>query len=290
MKIRLLLIVFILPLSLFAQPGSTDIVLLDLEWNQHGRLDLKNPVWVTSRDGYDNQPHFTPDGSSILYTSIRESQADIYRFDLTTKETLQMTETAESEYSPVVMSDGAHFSAVVVEEKDSAQRLWRYPLEGGKSKLIMDAVDPVGYYAWMGEQHVAMFILGEEKNHMAVCHKRKQHLKVISFDIGRCVQPVPGEESASFTVPMNKSRVIRKYEQESGRVSDVCKTIPESEDYCWTPDGKIMMGSGSRLYFFDTKGDNRWHLGFELKDLGIEAFNRIAVSPDGGRIALVVPH
>jgi Tol biopolymer transport system component len=49
--------------------------------------------------GYNNQPSFLPDGKTVLYTSFRNGQTDIYRYDLSTGKTTQVTNTTESEYS-----------------------------------------------------------------------------------------------------------------------------------------------------------------------------------------------
>lgn len=279
--------------GLAAQVPDSDILLLDIEWNDRGRPVLKNPVWVTEREGYDNQPSFDPTGEFVLYTSVRNGQADIYRYVLDTGDTTQMTSTPESEYSPIVTPGGAHFSVVAVESDDSTQRIWRFPLADAEEerlpRIVMETINPVGYYTWLDENYLAMFILGKDRNSMMICHRRKQKPKVVSGDIGRCIQTIPGVEAASFTVQRKEYRAIRKYDHKSGKVTDICKALPESEDYCWTPDGKILMGSGSRLYFFNPKGDQRWHLGFELLDLGISNFNRLAISPKGDKIALVVP-
>ena len=68
---------------------------------------------VTTWEGYDNQPSFTPDGAAILYTSIRaDNQADIYRHGLADNSTMRLTETEEAEYSPTVTPDGKFFSVV----------------------------------------------------------------------------------------------------------------------------------------------------------------------------------
>src|ERR1043165_5982756 len=61
---------------------------------------LGRPINITRRAGYDNQPSFTPDGRSVLYTSTREDgQSDIYRYDIAAQTTARVTSTPESEYS-----------------------------------------------------------------------------------------------------------------------------------------------------------------------------------------------
>ena len=289
---RILLILFFIAAlaRANAQVPATDIVLFDLIWNDRGRIELSNPVPVTDRDGYDNQPSFSPEGDYILYTSIRNEQADIYRYDIASGQTVAATTTPEeSEYSPVVNAEGTAFSVVRVEDDDSTQRVWRFPVDGGKPRLLMDQIAPVGYYAWMEDGHIALFILGDGKQTLQICHSMKQRTFVVAPDIGRCLQKVPGENAVSFIAkrPGGKDK-IRAYDNRTRRVTDIADALPESQDFAWTPDGKLLMGSGGRLYFFDPADDQRWHLGFDLEThLGRTGMSRMAVSPDGRKLAVV---
>src|SRR5512142_1750822 len=94
---------------------STDIWLVSLEGP--GTPRVGHAENLTQRIGYDNQPSFTPDGQSILYTRIEgNAPSDVWRISLATRETSNVTRTiVESEYSPTPMPDGRHFSTVRVE-------------------------------------------------------------------------------------------------------------------------------------------------------------------------------
>src|SRR5690348_15931626 len=52
-----------------AGPPGTDIWVATLSV-RHDTVVIGRPENVTHRLGYDNQPAFTPDGRSVLYTSI----------------------------------------------------------------------------------------------------------------------------------------------------------------------------------------------------------------------------
>src|SRR6266550_4423231 len=89
-----------------ATPPSSDIFIVDVKTKLDRKMrtdELKfgEPKKITDFAGYNNQPFFMPDGHSILYTSIRNKQADIYRYDIQTA-TTQITNTPESEYSPTL--------------------------------------------------------------------------------------------------------------------------------------------------------------------------------------------
>ncbi|HEV7231166.1 MAG TPA: hypothetical protein VGO45_07555, partial [Bacteroidia bacterium] len=67
--------------ALHAQLPDSDIWLFDL--NQHDdTFSFSNPVNITNRPGYDNQPVFSSDGKRIYYASYRDdNQSDIYFYD-----------------------------------------------------------------------------------------------------------------------------------------------------------------------------------------------------------------
>src|SRR5262249_27966039 len=96
-------------------PPDTEIYLVPMK-TADGAITLGAPANITNNPGYDNQPLFTADGRSILFTSIRASttlgpngaaQSDIYRYDIPTAQTTQVTNTPESEYSPTITPSGA---------------------------------------------------------------------------------------------------------------------------------------------------------------------------------------
>src|SRR2546429_4187622 len=139
-------------------PPSSDIYIIDVK-SYDGELEFSPPVKINATTGYNNQPFFLPNGHGILYTSIRDKQADIYRYDISTKATTQITSTPESEYSPTLMPDGKNISVVRV-EADGTQRLWKFPLAGGAPSLIVENIKPVGYHLWIDDHTLALFVLG----------------------------------------------------------------------------------------------------------------------------------
>src|SRR4051812_45191978 len=126
-----------------------------------GSIAFEAPVNITMRKGYDNQPFFSPNGRFLFFTSTHDdAQADIYRYDLRSKETIRVTTTApESEYSATVMPGGNRISVIRV-EKDSAQRLWSFTLNGRDPRIVLTDIKPVGYHTWIDTTHVALFVLG----------------------------------------------------------------------------------------------------------------------------------
>ena len=59
------------------------------------------------------------------------------------------------------------------------------------------------------------------------------------------------------------------------------------EDYAWTPDGKLLMGQGAKLFVWDPTLGGDWREIADLGSAGIGGITRLAVSPLGDRLALV---
>src|SRR5256884_6786780 len=171
-------------------PPSSDIYIIDVK-SYDGELEFSPPVKINATTGYNNQPFFLPNGRSILYTSIRDKQADIYRYDISTKATTQITNTPESEYSPTLMPDEKNISVVRV-EADGTQRLWKFPLAGGAPSLVLENIKPVGYHLWVDDDTLALFVLGKP-NTLQLVDLRTGKAQVIADNPGRILRRVPHE-------------------------------------------------------------------------------------------------
>ncbi|MEM6800707.1 MAG: hypothetical protein AAF696_04845, partial [Bacteroidota bacterium] len=142
------------------------------------------------------------------------------------------------------------------------------------------------YYAWFREKEVAMFILGKP-NTFKYCNYKKQKLKGFDFNLGRSLHKIPKSEKVSLVDKSDPEHwYIKSWNPQNNELKMLIECMRGQEDYCWTPDGRILMGSKGALFIYDPqKGDKVWK---KLGDLGIGTFQRLACSPKGDMIALVV--
>ena len=271
-----------------APPPSTDIFLVEVT-GRDGLWRFGRPRNVTGREGYDNQPHFTPGGEAILYTSIREDrQADIYRFDVRPGGAhTRLTATAEDEYSPTPMPGGAFFSVVRV-EADRTQRLWKFPFSGGAPALVLENVKPVGYHVWADEHTLGLFVLGTP-NTLQLADTRTGRAETILPNVGRSLQRVPGRRAFSFVHKVSDAEwLVKTFDLRTRAVTTVAPTVPGSEDYVWTPDGRaLLMAKGSKLFMRRLAADADWKEAADFAADGLKEITRLALSPKGDRLALV---
>ena len=267
-------------------PPATDIFLFEL-----GDLDAWEPappVNITDRDGYDNQPSFLPDGSGLLYTSIREGQADVYRYSLADGSTHQVTDTPESEYSPTPTPWDRAFTTVRV-ESDGSQRLWRFPLEAGEPWLVLEDVQPVGYHTWLSSYTVALFVLGDPPT-LELVYLGTKTPRRLADSIGRSLHMVPENGHLSFVRKVGERWFIDAFDPWIEKEYKLVKTRPGSEDFTWTADGRILMGEGSKLYSYRHGPRAKLDPWVEVADFetfGVRDVTRLDLSPDERHLAVV---
>jgi hypothetical protein len=290
-------------------PPDTEIYLAPMK-TANGAIEIGTPVNITNSPGYDNQPFFTPNGASVLFTSIRggagsstgrggAAQTDIYRYDIASKQTTRVTSTPESEYSPTVMPDGKRISVIRV-EADGTQRLWSVSPDGAKpgDEVVLKDVKPVGYHAWAGDRTLALFILGSGQGQPAtlqVADTRTGTAKVVGTDIGRSLQRIPGRQGPPLVSFVQREHhgdmihlVVKALNPATGEASTLTPAVEGAAeaDLAWTPDGTLLMAKEGVLYGWK-QGQSGWKEVASLERLSLRGVTRLAVSPKGDYIACV---
>jgi len=280
-------------------PPDTEIYLVPMKIAD-GAITLGSPANITNNPGYDNQPFFTADSRSILYTSIRGggTETDIYRYDIPTAQTTQMTNTPESEYSPTITPSGA-LSVVRVElDTDKTQRLWQFTADGRDPRIVLPNVKPVGYHAWADDHTVALFILGASgaPATLQLADTRTGDAKVIATDIGRSLQRMPGSGAARHISFVQRERaansmswVVKELDPTTGAITPLAPAIDRSTtdlDTAWTSDGTLLVVRSGKLYAW-RRGDSTWKEIASLELMGLAGVTRLAVSPRGNWLAIV---
>ncbi len=271
---------------------STDIWIAPLS-ETHGTVRIGTPVNLTRRRGYDNQPSFTPDGRTLLYTAIGDDgEADTWSIALPDGVPTRVTKTAIGVYSPTMMPDGRAFSVIRV-ELDSTQRLWKFPLGGGEPALVLEGVQPVGYHAWLDGRTVAVYVLGSPLNApnprpatLQIVDVVTGHATPVAANIGRALVKPPGRHAITFVqIVRDSGQWVTEYDVRA-MVTRRLVRLPAGADYlAWTPGGALLTASGTTVY--RRKDEHTWEAIAELSGAGVRGISRLAVSPNGDRLAFV---
>ena len=244
---------------------------------------------ITHRPGYDNQPSFLPNSRGILYTVVgADAQADIWRYDIAERRTSRVTSTPESEYSAAVMPGGRRMSVIRV-EADSTQRLWSFDLDGTNPQLVLSALKPVGYHAWLTPSRLATFVLGTPAT-LHVIDSDGGHDEIRARDIGRALQRIPGRDAFSFVQRDSVKALWIMTQMTSGEPATmIVKAAADNEYHVWTPDGVLLSATNGMLVRWNRALDTTsgWMPVADLSKAGVKNVSRLAVSPDGRWLAFV---
>lgn len=281
------------PVPAPAPPPATDIYLVPLSGGL-ASMKAAKPVPLSVAPGYDNQPMFSPDDSRVLFAANRDGkQSDIYQFERAGGRIAQLTQTAENENSPTFVPAGlgpAGSFSVVQTEPDRSQRLWRFDAAGKNPQLLLADVKPVGYHAWVEPDHLVMFILGQPAT-LQVGRVATGKAEVVAKDIGRSIHRIPGTRLVSF-VQREAASVfwIKQIDIDSRQITPLVQTVEGSSDrdYAWMPDGKTLVMTAGTKVFSWTRGAAAWSEVFDGTAYQLGALSRLAVSPAGDAVALVV--
>ena len=268
-----------------AQLPETDIFISSIKI-QNGIMEFSRPENITHRKGYDNQPYFLPDGKGLLFVAVPDTtQADIFKYDFASKKISAVTTTRESEYSPMLTPDGMNISVVRV-DTDNGQRLYELPLASTKSPRHIPGTDAIGYYCWLNDSSLAMFILGNAMT-LQVLNAKTNERSLIASDIGRCLKMSKDGKNFYFVIKQNPDEWgIFKMNIATGEKKKIVTTLAGSEDFALMPDGTFLMGNKGKLYRFSPSSGETWK---EIADFSpvLGDFYRISISAKGDKIAMV---
>ena len=215
-----------------------------------------------------------------------DAQADVWRYDIRSRRSTRVTATPESEYSPTVMLGGRRFSVVRV-ERDSTQRLWSFAMNGSDPQVLLGALQPVGYHAWLGPKRLLAYELGTPST-LHIVDRDGSDDEVRAQDVGRALQRIPGRGWYSFT-QRDSARVLWIMSQpfEGGPPSTLVRAPADDEYHTWTPDGALLSATQGTIVRWDgqTGDDGQWLPVAAIP--GVKNISRLAVSPDGRWLAFV---
>ncbi len=281
---KLLAYSLLLSIPAFAQLPETDVWLFKLE-KKENKLICTNPLNVTHRTGYDNQPTFSADGKSILYVCIDSTkQADIYQYNISKKLSVNLTRSEVSEYSPTVADNGLGFTCVVV-EKDSAQRVWKFTADGKFNQIVHDRTDSIGYHTWLSNDTLLYYKLTEPHSLRAVDLKTHKDAWICDHPT-RAFKKYGNAQKFIYGIKDSVSVQFRIYDPIL-RESFLYTRYPSTnEDFIWHSELGLIKSENADLLRYNEQTKS-WETLFSFAELGIKKITRFVFDPKTKQLALV---
>ena len=286
MQIKIIPSIFMLLISSFAfTQEATEIYLFDLI--ESGKsFTIKNPINISKQTGYDNQPSFTEDGASILFTSFRDGQSDIAIYDLEQELRSWLTDTPENEISPMAYPGKKKLFTCIRADKEESQKLYIYAYKGKEPEvLIGDA--KVAYYTWFDKNTLVTYELGD----MDAIYVNNFKLKIkypVQQNTGRSFQRKPGTVLLGFISELHDEPEIYSIDLKTSKLTYLADALENSLDMAFTTNGNILMAKDNQIYKFRPEEDKEWKNVPIESELPLKQITRLVISPDGKKIAVVV--
>ena len=280
---KYLALVFLASFSTFAQT-NTEVYLFDLVKTDKG-YSLTNKQNISNNKGYDSQPHFYDD-NTILFSSTRDGQTDILKYDIKTGKKVFINNTpGGGEYSPQRIPGSDDVSAVRL-DNSGLQRFYRYDIETGKPTELIRSLK-VAYPVWFNKKIVVSAVIGKNSLDLVTSDLQYGSNFTLQNNIGRSLHKIPNTNKISYVSKKNSTWEIRSLDVGTLGTKKIVDLSGKYEDMCWLPDGSILQAKKNQILRFNPKVDTDWQVMAAISDSEIQNISRITVNSDGTQIAIV---
>jgi Tol biopolymer transport system component len=280
-----LLLLFVFNFATFSQQTNPEIFLFSIEKNAD-KFTFSGGKNISNSPGYDNQPSFSLDNRTILFTSDRNSKnTNIYEYFLADGKTEQITTSEDNEYTAKEF-DGKTLN-FIREGSDQTMTLFKFDRATKQESLALKIKEPVAYYAYNTKGDALVWVRYAFFIHWVNTEKNINRF-VADYAQPSTPQLIPNTDNLSFIKRLPSDELwIYEFNPANQAVRPIVQSKDGKITYCWLPDGSLLTGSGTKLFRFDEKGEKKWVQIADLASFGIKEIGRVAVSSDGRNLALV---
>jgi len=263
--------------------SNTEVFLFDLETN-YSKIELQNGKNISNNEGYDNQPSFLDD-RYIVFSSQRNGQTDIAKYDTRYNAKIWINFTEGGEYTPLKIPNKNEVSAVRL-DKDTTQRLYSYNLSNGKSTMLINDLI-VAYYTWFNEKTIVSAVIENDDLNLYVTNIQDGTSIKYATNVGRSFHKIPNSNLVSFISKENENQwQIKSLNPLTGAIKIIANTMQGAEDICWVNGKTILSGKDNILYKLTLQKDNNWKKVADLSSNGIVKITRLSANNDFSKLLI----
>jgi len=249
-------------------------------------ISISNFSNMSNNDAYDSQPSFY-DNNTLVYAGTRTDNTEIIISSVHAEKKIRYFEPTEGgEYSPQLIPGSNRIAAVRL-DKDGKQRLYDYTPGGNVVTEVIEGLQ-IAYFAYYDSETILASILSGGNLDLVIADVKTQKVDTLLEKSGRSIHLVPGKKNMSYTLTNEEGNFdIYQLDMETRESFFVTQLPIGIQDHIWMDDSKLLCGSGSKLYLYDLFGKGAWEEVADLSAYNIKDITRLALSPDGKRLALV---
>lgn len=276
-----LFILFSFALATLCAQGGTEVYWAELIPSKNS-FTFGAITNISQNPGYDNQPSFWSD-NVLLYAATRNGQTDILRHNIATAKKEWHSATLQgSEYSPLRIPSTETISAIRL-DTTGLQRLYRYKTKGEYNLLFPEL--KIGYHLWVSPTRLLFTVLVENRMDLYSGDFQTGKTERIAQKVGRSLHKIPGKAAISFIQWDGKTAKVIAYDLQAQKTETLADLPQGVQDMAWLPNGELLYGKGNTLYRQSPRKKAMALHTFPSSSL--KNISRIAIGPDGKKIALV---
>lgn len=251
-----------------------------------GIVDISDFRNLSNNEGYDNQPSFY-DNNSIVFAYTRNGNTDIMIASIHSKILASHFRPTEGgEYSPQLIPGNQKISAVRL-DKDGTQRLYEYTPGQEIAKVVVEDLQ-VAYYKYYGPNEILTSVLSDDRLDLVLANLKTTRVDTLVENSGRSIHTIPNAEEMSYTIVNDEGNYdIYRLDMLTHESFFVAQLPIGIQDHIWLNNSKLLCGSSDKLYLYDLLGSGDWMEVADLSVYRIKDITRLAISPDGTKLALV---
>jgi hypothetical protein len=279
-------LVFTFTCSLLIAQTNTEVFVMDLEFSENG-FNIESFKNVSNNPGYDSQPFFI-DNEQIVYARTYDNLTDIIKYHLKNKSLINISETKiGGEYSPQKIPNSNYYAAVRL-DTTGLQRLYKYDSDSKQSSLLFKNLQ-IAYYSFYDENRLLSSVLSGANLDLVYSDISKKLNDTLLVKVGRSIHKVPNTIDTMSYTSVNDEGNMDVFQLdittlESFFVSQLPVGI---QDHIWLDESTLLIGSLDKLFLLDLFGNGDWKLVADLSKYNIKDISRLAVNPDGSKLAMV---
>lgn len=265
----------------------SDIFVFDLIKSEEVIL-LSNMRNITNRKGYDNQPYFTQNSDTLIYSRGDDYQTDVYEYSFSTQNSTQLTDSTATEFSPTPNLVNTKIAFV----SDRNGGIWAAERDNlNQPEWLLEPhnnQEPVGYFAW-DHSNDNLLYWSRYGFSIALTNVQTGDYSFISGNTPPSTPHIiPGTDNFSFVHRQTNGQVwIKALNPDNLAIRPLVPVTGSNHNYTWTPTGDILMIQQNMLYRITPDSDSSWVKVADLTDFSLSNTNRLAVSPNGKMVAVV---